>query len=547
MFTPTKNNNENKDDSHYYVYELEPIHKINNDIDNTMNIKRDIESGTGSMKNIKYETQNHIINRNNDPRKNMDDVFIEKLNNDLEQIRKNENIKHIYKENFSSEDSNEINHHYSKSIDTRAIDIYNNSNSPVSMSPQSSDNSPSDSDNEESIFFNKSFITFKDCDCEIDYNIGSNSDPSSLSEDNKNPSYNSRGHRVHYFDENEPSQHNINEKEDIQSASNLPVDKFKILSFHDIEKDIHHYYSIDNEMSHYNEIDILLTYLRGQKNLYFHANNITQIKLYFLTIPAVLLTITVIIIAPFITTFYWGGEIISAINSIIVLCITLANRLKLESETSMFFFLANQYDKIYSSLEVAGNRMDFFVNLSKSSNKNIIRTTSNKEGFKLKLKDIENRLNEIKESNVTMLPDIVKRLFPVISHINIFYFFKKIDNVKKNTIVKLRNVKNEIRYIIFKWNKKGIKILEEETQISSDFMKERNRLLYLLNVKEKIKEDIFHLNNSFEIIDDIFSREIKYAESKKNVIFLIFGCDKPKIEDYHYDNPFVKEYLKPIC
>jgi hypothetical protein len=458
----------------------------------------------------------------------------------------------------SSEDSNEFNH-----VISRVVDIYKNINSPVSMmSQQGSDNYPSDSDNDDSSFFKRGSITFRR-NRDIDYYFGANysdpsslSDPPSLSDGNnqiRKPSgYNSTGHRVSYFDEKEsiPLQNIFEEKDDNHITQPHTIfqadDNFKLLSFRDVEKNIHQYYSTDNEATHYNEIDILLTYLKGQKNLYFHANNITQIRLYFLTIPAVLLTVAVIIIAPFITSYSWGGGVISAINSLIVLCITLANRLKLESETTMFFFLANQYDKLHSSLEVAGNRMSFFIKFDNSNgNGNVKNTKTHKDGFKLK--DVENKLSEIKESNVTMLPDIVKKLFPVISHINIFSFFKKIDNVKKNTIVKLRNVKNEIRYIIFKWGKKGINILEEERQLSGDFVKERNRLFHLLKIKENIKDEIVHLNNSFEIIDDIFSREIKYAESKKNVILLLFGCDKPKIEEYNYDNPIVKEYLKPIC
>jgi hypothetical protein len=558
-------NDDTKDGSHFYMDVLEPIEAMNNTKEYETHIYID---DIGDPDDSDYPDR--------DENNNMDKLFIQKLNNDLEKIRKDEKKNNTYKKNnlflniqSSSEDSNDLNSNYLNSNDlnsndlnqvlTRGADIYKNINSPVSMlSHQGSDNYPSDSENDDSTFFKKSSITFRK-GCDIDYYFGDSSDPSSISDDNNHPApkngYNSRASRVHYLDKKDsPPIHIITEKKEnildiVEHTELYQSEDFKLLSFRDVEKNIHQYYSADNDITQYNEIDILLTYLKGQKNLYFHANSITQIKLNFLTIPAVVLTVAVIIIAPFITTFSWGGGFISAINSLIVLCITLANRLKLESETTMFFFLANQYDKLHSSLEVAGNRMSFFIKFDKNMNGSVNdnRTRSHKEGFKLKLKEVESKLSEIKESNVTLLPDIVKKLFPVISHINIFSFFKKIDNVKKNTIFKLRNVKNEIRFIIFKWNKKGINILEEESCISGDIVKERNRLFHLMQIKEKIKEDILYLNSSFEIIDDIFSREIKYAESKKNVILLLFGCEKPKIEEYNYSNPIVKEYLKPIC
>ena len=310
--------------------------------------------------------------------------------------------------------------------------------------------------------------------------------------------------------------------------------KFRRLTYEDIESSLSKYYSNDNNYS--SELDILITYLKGQKNLYIQSKNITQQKLNMLIIPTLILSSAITIIAPIINNYQWSGVLISCINAFIAFFVSLNNYLKLESTTEMYTYLANQYDRLETSIEISSNKL-FFIKKESEQNDLILN----------KFKSIENKLTDIKESTNILVPEIINQLFPVICHINIFSFIKKIEIYKKNLIIKFKDIKNEIRYIIFKWKIKNINILEDNLDEDTypDFILHKKRLHFIIKIKEKIKDELMHYKNAYGYIDEIFTREIKNAESSKNK-WLLFFCCKPKKIKYEYSNPVIKEYLQTI-
>ena len=64
---------------------------------------------------------------------------------------------------------------------------------------------------------------------------------------------------------------------------------------------------------------------------------------------------------------------------------------------------------------------------------------------------LEEKLKDINDNFTMIVPELVKQIFPVISHINVFMFIKKIESYKYKLIMDLRNIKNEIRYISYKY------------------------------------------------------------------------------------------------
>jgi hypothetical protein len=274
-------------------------------------------------------------------------------------------------------------------------------------------------------------------------------------------------------------------------------------TYYDIEKNLDKYYDniSDNRIS--NEIDILITYVKGQKHLYTHSKNIIQWKLNLLMFPALFLTASITIIAPFIECHPWSVGTISAINAAIAFLISLMNYLKYESSIESHLQMANQFDKLETFLDLTNSKLLILDN--DIDKRNII--------FQ-KMNEFEKRLNEIKHFNKVMIPEEVKILFPIISHIQIFSFIKKIDNCKKNLLVKYKDVNKEIKYIVKKWKKLG-----NNNDINK--LKETQRLNFLYDIKDKIKNEIITYKNIYTHIDDMFSKEIYNAENKKN-----FFCKK---------------------
>jgi hypothetical protein len=192
----------------------------------------------------------------------------------------------------------------------------------------------------------------------------------------------------------------------------------------------------------------------------------------------------------------------------------------------MYLQMANHYDKLETSLELTNSKLMF---LEKEKEKKTLVLN--------KIKDIEKKMNEIKESNKTLIPEEVKIIFPIICNINIFSFIKKIEIYKKNLIIKFKDVKKEIGYILH--------------HNSADLplgTKEQNRLQFLYQVRDKIKNEFIDYRNAYGYIDDLFTKEIKCAETKKNNIlsyycYCLFYTNASATIKTRGVNPIVDKYF----
>jgi hypothetical protein len=318
----------------------------------------------------------------------------------------------------------------------------------------------------------------------------------------------------------------------ILNYSEKDVSGFVKLSYHDVEKFINKYYNVNPDNKYSNELDILITYINGQKNLYIQSKYVTQYKLNLLTFPSIFITAATTIIAPFVDCQWWNGILISGLNAVILFLISLINYLKYETDIENYLQNVKQYDKLETSLEMANNKLMF---IEKDRDKNLLVLS--------KLKETEKKMNEIKESNTSLIPEEIKRIFPVISTINVFSFIKKIEIGKRELINKLRDVKNEIRFILYKWEQ--IDLVGDNTaspvrrmsQVQNiEHLKERNRLQFLYEVKNNLKQEILDLMNAYTYIDTIFLKEINIANSRKKCSYFLFS--------YFYTSKRQPSYLK---
>jgi hypothetical protein len=293
---------------------------------------------------------------------------------------------------------------------------------------------------------------------------------------------------------------------DSTNASRLGFPKFKKLSYQEVERTLDKYYDneFDNKFS--SEIDILTTYMKGQKNLYIQSKIINQHKLNCLMIPSIVIATLVTIIAPFIGCTEWTSGVMSGLNAIVAFFVSISNYLKLESSAELYLQMANHYDKLETSLELTNSKLFFLKNDNEKA-----------ELVLSKIKEIEKKLCEIKETNNTLIPTEIKMIFPIICSINVFAFIKKTEIYKKNLIIKFKDVKNEIRFILFKWRSTNISMYTE-----SDFTREQNRLVYLREIKNKIKNELIEFRLAYSYMDGLFSKEIKHADYLRNSCFLWF-------------------------
>jgi len=303
---------------------------------------------------------------------------------------------------------------------------------------------------------------------------------------------------------------------------------YKSSKYHEIEKLVDKYYDNLDDSKSNSELDILTTYIKGQKHLYIQSKNFTQSKLNCLTFPSLFLTAFITVIAPFIECQHWSTATISGINAIITLCISLLNYLKLESAVENYTSIAHNYDKLETSLELTNNRISF---LEKEKERSKLVIT--------KLNEIEKRICEIKESGQILIPNEVKNVFPIICHINIFSFIKRVEAYKKTLLMKFKDIKNEIRYISTRLRMNNI--------VNDDILKYQSRMNFLNEIKEKIKQDFMDHKNVYNDIDEIFSKEIKLAEQKnKGMGCFLYSLSAKKKESYYGINPVIDKYFHVI-
>ena len=99
--------------------------------------------------------------------------------------------------------------------------------------------------------------------------------------------------------------------------------------------------------------------------------------------------------------------------------------------------------------------------------------------------------------------------FPLFVILTFFSFIKRMETNKKGLLVRFKDIKNEIRYIYYR---KSVHINEKRIN---------KRLKYLLECKEKIKEELNHYRTAYSYIDELFTIEIKNAREKS--IFSFFS------------------------
>lgn len=322
----------------------------------------------------------------------------------------------------------------------------------------------------------------------------------------------------HNSDTEEPKEFNL--KQELMETINHKKTDYAKVSYEDVERSLSKYYDTTNKFS--NEIDILITYMKGQKHLYSNANHVTETKLYALMFTAISLTTFISVVPPFLPKSDWNLILVCVCNAIATLLLTIIKYLKLESSCNTYILIANMYDKLENSLDFTNNKLSFMEN---ESEQNTIVLE--------KIKELEFKITETKDLCQILIPAEVKAHYPILYNTNIFRFIQKMESHRKTLIVRFKDIKNEIRYILHKWSQS-----ENETETAKK-IKEKHRLLYLMELKEKTKAELIEYKNTYNQIDEIFMKEIKYAES------LGFFTRPP---NYHVEsmNPIVKDYLKLV-
>ena len=342
--------------------------------------------------------------------------------------------------------------------------------------------------------------------------------------------------------------HNTIEENSITSELCKNRITYKKLTFEEIEHSIQKNYKNEKLAS---QLDILITFIKGQKHLYTQSYHITKQKINALVFPSILISGSMMVLAPIIQNISWSGYLLSGINALLTIFTSILNFWNLHMHLNQYNTGATHFDRLETSLIMTRNNVFLVDNV-----------TEKNERILAKIVETETRMMEMKEENGILIPREIQLQAPIISHLDIFSFIHQMESQMKTLLVSYKDVKNEIRYIMYKW-KTRTRDYEELPVVSSDnpnpsfvfdhvehgpteydtnihslahsenntyyrsFINfnspiqdpstrkehERNRLQILLNKKDALKQRILDQYKKYAMIDRIFSDEIQHAEN----------------------------------
>jgi hypothetical protein len=276
-------------------------------------------------------------------------------------------------------------------------------------------------------------------------------------------------------------------------------------------------------------------------------------RLNMLMIPAIILSTSVSIITTILEqksnpNYY---IVVVIINGIISLLLALISYLKYDAASEAHKISAIQYDKLQSSIEFTSGSILLFcddINNENIYDTNIENIKNKKEiienNMLEKLSEIEKKIAEIKNTNQFIIPNQIRRIYPVIYNTNIFSVIKKIEDYRYKILTFLKNVKNDIRFLNANNNKK---VIQKNVYI---------QINKLFNLKKKLINELLLLQSAFSIIDQMFEQEIKNAEIIKNNFFSFLFFNNHYILSFFINeedkyvkvtniNPFIEKIMNP--
>lgn len=342
---------------------------------------------------------------------------------------------------------------------------------------------------------------------------------------------------------------------DFWEANSESDEEKQKITFEELKKELSEYYETSSIHRYSSALDILASFIKCQAFIYNEASNFCRFRLNMLMFPCIFLSSVCSVFTNTSVPIIY----VSCTNAFISFLLAIVNFLKLDANSEAHQISSNQYSKLRTVLEFSSGEVLLFSNPLLEScgiekemqiwrKNNALRECDEHSclydnyhiqhqeklrslhqerdnikkqmivSLQEKIFKIKKKVIEIRESNRFSVPKYIMVRYPVIFNINIFSFIKTVEDYKNFSISKLKNVKNELRYLSVK---------------SNPSVHETHRIKELYKEKSTIMNELFTLSSTYNLIDIMFQQEIKNNVLFRNYFYLfylqkitiLFGCN----------------------